>query len=79
MLKLDRNNPVVDDKFRPLQKLQMFGEQCAALEILSGIGSPENVVSANKIRLYMDENTGALYIKRVNDIGGDDKQGWVLV
>jgi len=79
MLKLDRNNPVVDDKFRPLQKLQMFSEQCAALEILSGTGSPENVVLANKTRLYMDENTGALYIKRVNDIGGDAKQGWVLV
>ncbi len=79
MLKLDRNNPVVDDKFRPLQKLQMFSEQCAALEILSGTGSPENVVSANKTRLYMNDATGALYIKRVNDIGGDNKQGWVLV
>lgn len=79
MLSLDRNNPVVDDKFRPLQRLQIFSEQCAALEILSGIGSPENVVSANKKTQYMDENTGALYIKRVNDIGGDNKQGWVLV
>lgn len=79
MLSLDRNNPVVDDKFRPLQRLQMFSEQCAALEILSGTGSPESVVSASKTRLYMDENTGALYIKRVNDIGGDKSQGWVLV
>jgi len=79
VLSLDRNTPVLDDKFRPLQKLQMFGEQCAALEILSGTGSPENVVSANKTRLYMNDATGALYIKRVNAIGSDDKQGWVLV
>jgi len=79
MLSLDRNNPVVDDKFRPLQRLQMCSDQWNALEILSGVGSPENVVSANKTRLYMDENTGALYIKRVNAIGSDKKQGWVLV
>ena len=79
MLSLDRNNPVVDDKFRPLQKLQMCSDQWNALEILSGTGSPENVVSANKTRLYMDENTGELYIKRVNAIGSDKKQGWVLV
>ena len=77
MLSLDRNTPVLDDKFRPLQKLSIFGEQCAALEILSGVGSPEGVVSAKMKRQYMEEATGQLYIKRVNDIGGDDKMGGV--
>ena len=77
MLSLDRNTPVLDDKLRPLQKLQLFGEQCAALEILSGVGSPDGVVEAKMKRLYMDETTGQLYIKRINDIGGDTSLGWV--
>lgn len=77
MLSLDRNTAVIGKDGKPLQKLQLFGEQCNALEILSGVGSPEGVVSAKMKRQYMEEVTGQLYIKRVNDIGGDDKMGWV--
>lgn len=77
MLKLDRNTPVIDKDFKPLQKLQMFSEQCAALEILSGVGSPDGVVSAKIKTLYMEEVTGQIYIKRVNDVGGDTSLGWV--
>lgn len=77
MLSLDRNTPVIDKDGKPLQKLQMFGEQCNSLEILSGTGSPDGVVGAKMKRLYMDEATGQLYIKRVNDIGGDTTMGWV--
>lgn len=77
MLSLDRNNAVTDKDGKPLQKLSMFGEQCAALEILSGVGSPEGVLSAKMKRQYMEETTGQLYIKRVNDIGGDTTMGWV--
>lgn len=77
MLSLDRNNAVTDKDGKPLQKLQLFGEQCAALEILSGVGSPEGVVSAKMKRQYMEETTGQLYIKRVNDVGGDTTMGWV--
>lgn len=77
MLNLDRNTSVVDKDGKPLQKLSIFGEQCNALEILSGVGSPEGVVSAKMKRQYMEETTGQLYIKRVNDIGGDTTMGWV--
>ena len=77
MLSLDRNNAVTDKDGKPLQKLSIFGEQCAALEILSGVGSPEGVVSAKMKRQYMEETTGQLYIKRVNDVGGDTTMGWV--
>lgn len=79
MLNLDRNTPVVDKDFKPLQKLQMFGEQCAVLEILTGTGSPEGVVPAKMKRLYMESATGQLYAKRVNDIGGNTTTGWVLL
>ena len=73
---LTRNQPVTDDKFRPLQNLQVFSEQCAALSFLSGTGSPEGVVSARKLRQYMDDATGQTYIKRVDDVGGDTTLGW---
>ncbi len=50
--------------------------------VIIGSGSPEGVVSANQGRQYMDSSgiAGAiLYIKRDPDIGGDTKQGWILV
>lgn len=77
MLSLDRNTAVIGKDGKPLQKLQLFGEQCNALEILSGVGSPEGVVSAKMKRQYMEEVTGQLYIKRVNDVGGDTTMVWV--
>lgn len=77
MLNLDRNTPVVDKEGKPLQKLQMASEQWNSLEILSGVGAPNGVVPAKMKRQYMDETTGQLYIKRVNDVGGDTTLGWV--
>lgn len=74
---LTRNQPVVDEQLRPLQNLQVFSEQVAALAFLSGAGSPEGVVSARQLRQYMDTATGDTYIKRVDDVGGDTTLGWV--
>lgn len=74
---LNRNESVVDENGIPTQKLQIFSEEVARFEILSGVGSPNGVVSARMKRLYMEELTGQLYIKRVNDIGGDTTMGWV--
>lgn len=76
---LSRNQPCVDEDGKPLQNLLIIIEQLRNLEPLSGIGSPENVVSANKLRIYVDENTGELYVKKLDAIGGDKSQGWVLV
>lgn len=48
----------------------------------SGVGSPEGVVDGVQRALYMDETgtTGSiLYVKKLADIGGDTKKGWVLV
>ncbi len=50
--------------------------------IIKGTGSPEGVIEANQLALYMDDAgvAGAiLYIKRDADIGGDKTQGWILV
>jgi hypothetical protein len=74
---LTRNRPIVDEQLRPLQNLQVFSEQVAALAFLTGSGSPEGVVSARQLRQYMDTATGQTYIKRVDDVGGDTTLGWV--
>jgi len=50
--------------------------------LLFGTGNPENVVSAKKGQEYMDESGTASnikYIKKVDDIAGDTKQGWILI
>lgn len=79
---LDRVTPVVDDMGRPTQILQLLSEEIARLPIIIGTGSPEGVVEARRGRQYMDDagTTGTiLYIKKLSDIGGDKKQGWILV
>ena len=56
--------------------------QLVQLQILSGEGSPENVIEAQAKTLYMDELGTAgniLYIKKLDDISGDRTQGWILV
>jgi hypothetical protein len=53
-------------------------DQVNANIILSGTGSPENVVTANQLTLYMDDAGTAgsiLYIKK----SGTDDTGWILV
>lgn len=76
---LSRNQPCVDADGKALQNLIIIIEQLRNLEPISGIGSPENVISANKLRFYLDENTGEVYIKKLDAIGGDKSQGWVLI
>lgn len=49
--------------------------------LITGSGSPEDVVTALKNRQYFDD-TGAAgnnrYTKQVDDIAGDKKKGWIL-
>jgi len=52
-----------------------------ALEI-RGTGTPEGNVKALQFTTYIDKNgtTGTImYKKMLTDIGGDRKQGWLLV
>lgn len=61
---------------------QTWTQQVTRSDLIIGTGSPETVVAAVQGRIYMDDagTAGAiLYIKRDADIGGDDKQGWILV
>jgi hypothetical protein len=74
--------PIVNKQGLMEQHFNLFINDVARLDILSGEGSPEGVVDAFEKRLYMDTIGTAgniLYIKRDSNIGGDPKQGWILV
>lgn len=79
---LGRTESVVDEQGRATEKLSLFSEDVARLSMLTGAGSPEGVVSARRTRIYMDEEgvSGAvMYIKQMDDIGGDRSLGWVAI
>lgn len=78
----NQGQPIVDADGMMSQPFRAWTQGVSRLEILSGIGSPEGVVNAPQKTLYMN-TTGAagavLYIKRDTNVGGDPKQGWILV
>ena len=82
MPQLNASNPIV---FEDGSMQVPFRDQMTKLNDnlpLVGAGSPEGVVNAPQYSLYIDSagTTGALqYRKMQTDIGGDTKQGWILV
>lgn len=79
---LGRSIPVVDETGRPTQELSIFSEAVAALDPIVGTGSPEGVVEARRGRFYINDagsSGSVLYVKVLNDISGNRKQGWILV
>lgn len=74
--------PVVDENGKPLRNLNLFSEALSKMPILTGSGSPEGVIPSRSTRLYMNTAGTAgsiLYIKKVDDVGGDKTLGWILV
>lgn len=79
---LIRDLPIVDDKGMMTQRTLEWTRNVTNLSIITGTGSPEGVIEAQTTTLYMNESGTAgsiLYIKKLADIGGDRKQGWILV
>lgn len=73
---------IVDENGIMTREMAEFISIIGQLTIVEGVGSPENVLEANVSKLYMDTAGTAgsiLYIKRDAAIGGDAKQGWILV
>ena len=72
----------ITEKDKPNQSMRLFIDQVVNNSLIIGTGTPENAIEANQDRLYMDDAGGTgtiLYIKKVAAIGGDLKQGWILV
>ena len=77
---LDRNQAIVDEAGRPAQSFQVGWEQVRKLTTLIGTGSPEGSVIAQEGRFYLAQGDyPALYVKKLNDIGGDRSLGWMMV
>lgn len=77
---LDRNQSVVDAMGKPLQNLQVFSDQVTKLPTIVGAGSPEGSVSASAGRFYVSQGSHpALYVKKLDAIGGDKTLGWMMV
>ena len=79
---LSNTRPIVNDKGIMTQEARAYFNTITELLMITGQGSPENVISARIGALYTDVNgsTGSiLYVKKLANIGGDQTQGWVLV
>ena len=86
LTQLSTDAPIVDDLLIQTAQTRLFFANLLQVlseqTILTGIGSPEGVVSAIVAQEYMDTIgvAGAIkYIKRDADILGDKTKGWVLV
>ena len=78
---LNRFDNVVENN-RPTQVLQTFSEEVARLDPILGSGSPEGVIEGRAGRFYINTAGGVgttLYVKRLDDIAGNRKNGWTLV
>lgn len=78
----NQGQPIVDATGMMSQVFRAWTQGVSRLDILSGVGSPEGVVSAPQGRLYMDKagTAGAiLYIKRDASVTNDPTLGWILV
>ncbi len=75
-------NKIVDENGFMTPSFLTWVNLVTNLQIITGTGSPEGVVTAEVPALYMDDGGAAgsiLFIKRDGDIAGDRSKGWILV
>lgn len=78
----DANRPILDSSGNMEQSFRSWANNLTRLSLITGEGSPEGVVPADRGADYMDTigTAGNIkYIKRDSDIAGDKTQGWILV
>jgi hypothetical protein len=76
------SQPIVENDGTMAEPFRFWAQQVTGLQILTGSGSPEGVVSAPITTLYMNTAGTAgsiLYVKRDAAIGTDPTTGWILV
>ena len=76
------SQPVVNPDGTMSEPFRAWVQQITGLQMLTGSGSPEGVVSAPITTQYMDTAGtagGIVYIKRDAAIGTNPKTGWILV
>ena len=73
---------IIDKNGIASKELRLWSIQITDRTLILGNGSPETVVEARIGREYADLDgvTGTIkYFKKLNDIGGDKTQGWILI
>lgn len=73
---------VITEDNKPTQAMQIFSQEVANLTVITGTGSPEGVIEDKAGRFYINIAGGVgttLYVKRLDDIAGNRKNGWTLV
>lgn len=79
---LNAAQPIVDSSGKMSQPFRTWTLDASLSIPVVGAGSPEGVVEARQYQLYIDSTgtAGAIeYRKMLPEIGGDRKQGWLLV
>lgn len=80
---IKQDSPWAQPNLHMTQQVRRWQERVTGFQIYPGSGSPDGSLSKKAGSLYRDfDNTVAgydLYIKRLDEIGGDPKLGWVLV
>jgi hypothetical protein len=79
---LNAGQPIVDDSGKMAQAFRTWTLDASLSIPIVGTGSPEGVVEARQFQLYINSaGTAGLieYRKIISEIGGDRKQGWILV
>lgn len=59
-----------------------IADELEFLQEVTGTGSPEGVVAAKQGKRYRDITGTAsniMYVKNLDDIAGDEKDGWILI
>ena len=73
---------IVDSEGIASKEMRLWSLLITSRTSILGNGSPEGVVEARIGREYadLDGTTGTIkYFKKLNDIGGNKKQGWILI
>jgi hypothetical protein len=88
---LIRDQALVDDSGKMTQRTVEWARQVTNLSlqtgagtvnIITGSGSPEEVVAADQTALYMNtagEAGSILYVKKFDNVEEDRTKGWILV
>lgn len=79
---LSTDRPITESDGLLTQQSRLYFRTLTEQALIIGDGNPEGVVEAEEGATYQDRagTAGAIrYAKKLNDIGGDKSQGWILI
>jgi len=80
--KLTGQRPIINSEGVASKEMRLWSILITDRALILGNGSPESVVDARIGAEYadLDGTTGTIkYFKKLDNIGGDKSQGWILI